>query len=89
MLEPKSLPMYDTLYDLCETQGLVVSIKVYKFAKKGSPAILGIVVYEDDGETIICEYKMGDYDNPPLNELAEYVLNDLQERGYFDATAHS
>lgn len=80
--------MFNTLYDLCETVGLDVGIRCYDKATRTTPAVLGIEIYTEDNNKI-CEWKMGEPDDPTLDDLSEYVINDLKERGFFDTAASS
>ncbi len=80
--------MFNDLYDVCDSIGLYVGIRCYEKAHKNYPAVLGIAVFTED-HTQICEWKQGEPDDPSLDTLAEYVINDLRDRGFLDTAANS
>lgn len=79
--------MFNRLYDLCGIVGIDVGIRVYEHGTRTTPAVMGILITH--GKKKICEYKMGAPDDPTIEELSEYVINELEERGFLDAAASS
>lgn len=76
--------MFNKLCDICDVTGLTCGIRVYKHANKKVPATMGIVIM--NGKKVICEYKMGEPDDPRIDELAGHVLDELEERGFISTS---
>lgn len=79
--------MFNRLYDLCGIVGIDVGLIVYEPGTRTVPAVMSINISK--GKTKICEYKMGAPDDPTIDELSEYVINELEERGLLDSAASS